>query len=197
MALCNDRTRWGAVSQTFHWLIVLMIFAQAVLALLFKTMHRGPEAAALVGLHKSLGMTILVLAALRLLWRWTNPVPDLPGALPRGERVLARISHGALYLLLFAMPLTGWLGSSALGFAVRWFNLFSIPDPLGKDKALGHALYMTHSLLALALGLVLILHVAAALRHHWILKDDVLRRMLPGGAVRRAASRGEPRRTQS
>lgn len=197
MAMGNDRARWGAVSQAFHWLIVAMILAQAVLALLFKQMHRGPETAALIGVHKSLGMTILALAVLRLLWRWANPVPDLPGTLQSQERILARVSHGALYALLFAMPLTGWLGSSALGFPVRWFNLFSIPNPLGKEKSLGHALYATHSILALALGLVLVLHVAAALRHHWILKDDVLRRMLPGSGVSRGPSRAALRRTQS
>ena len=197
MTLRNDRARWGGVSQTFHWLIVAMILAQAVLALLFKQMHRGPETAVLIGVHKSLGITILVLAALRLSWRWANPVPDLPGTLQPHERVLARLSHGALYALLFAMPLTGWLGSSALGFPVRWFNLFAIPDPLAKDRALGHALYTTHSILGLALGLVLLLHIAGAVRHHWMLKDDVLRRMLPGSGLSRSASQGEPHRTRS
>ena len=197
MTLRNDRARWGGVSQTFHWLIVAMILAQAVLALLFKQMHRGPETAVLIGVHKSLGITILVLAALRLSWRWANPVPDLPGTLQPHERVLARLSHGALYALLFAMPLTGWLGSSALGFPVRWFNLFAIPGPLAKDRVLGHALYTTHSILALALGLVLLLHIAGAVRHHWMLKDDVLRRMLPGSGVSRSASQGEPHRTRS
>lgn len=197
MTLRNDRARWGGVSQTFHWLIVAMILAQAVLALLFKQMQRGPETAVLIGVHKSLGITILVLAALRLSWRWANPVPDLPGTLQPHERVLARLSHGALYALLFAMPLTGWLGSSALGFPVRWFNLFAIPDPLAKDRALGHALYTTHSILGLALGLVLLLHIAGAVRHHWMLKDDVLRRMLPGSGVSRSASQGEPHRTRS
>lgn len=197
MTLRNDRARWGGVSQTFHWLIVAMILAQAVLALLFKQMHRGPETAVLIGVHKSLGITILVLAALRLSWRWANPVPELPGTLQPHERVLARLSHGALYALLFAMPLTGWLGSSALGFPVRWFNLFAIPDPLAKDRALGHALYTTHSILALVLGLVLLLHIAGAVRHHWMLKDDVLRRMLPGSGVSRSPSQGEPHRMRS
>jgi cytochrome b561 len=163
MPIRNDRTRWGALSQAFHWLIVVMIIAQAMLALIFKRMHRGPQMAALIAVHKSLGMTILAIAALQ-------PY----------ERALARLTHGALYALLFAMPLTGWLGSSASGFAVRWFNLFAIPNPLAKDRSLGHALYAAHSLLAIALGVILVLHIAAAVRHHWILKDDILRRMLPG-----------------
>jgi cytochrome b561 len=180
MPIRNDRTRWGALSQAFHWLIVVMIIVQAMLALIFKRMHRGPQMAALIGLHKSLGMTILALAALRIIWRWANPVPQLPRTLRRYERALARFTHGALYALLFAMPLTGWLGSSASGFTVRWFNLVAIPDPLAKDRSLGHALYAAHSLLAIALGVILVLHIAAAVRHHWILKDDILRRMLPG-----------------
>lgn len=179
----NDSARWGAISQAFHWGIVAMILAQGMLALFFKEMRRGPETAVLLGAHKSLGMTILVIAALRLIWRWVNPVPDLPRTTRPHERVLARFSHAALYVLLFALPLSGWLGSSALGFPVRWFNLVTVPDPLGKDKALGHALYATHSMLALALGSILVLHVAAAVRHHWVLKDEVLRRMLPGGAA--------------
>ncbi len=180
MPVRNDRGRWGTVSQTLHWLVVVMIVAQVTLALIFKQMHRGPEAAALIGVHKSLGMTILVVAALRLAWRWANPVPDLPATLRTYERILARSTHAALYALLFAMPLTGWLGSSAFGFTVRWFGLFAIPNLIARDKPLGHVLYATHSVLALALGLVLALHIAAALRHHWMLKDGVLRRMLPG-----------------
>lgn len=180
IAIRNDRIRWGSVAQAFHWLMVVMILAQALLALFFKRMHRGPETATLIGIHKSLGMTILVVAALRLVWRWANPVPDLPLTLRPYERFLARATHDALYALLFAMPLTGWLGSSASGFTVRWFGLFAIPNALAKDRPLEHALYAAHSFLALALGVVLVVHIAAAFRHHWVLRDEVLRRMLPG-----------------
>jgi cytochrome b561 len=181
MPIRNDRTRWGAVSQSLHWLMVAMILTQATLALIFKQLGRGPELSALIGAHKSLGLTILVLAAIRLIWRWANPVPELPNTLKRYQRVLARRTHAALYLLLFAMPLTGWLGSSASGFPVRWFGLFRVPNPVAKDVPLGHELYRTHSILAIALGMILVLHIAAVIRHHCVLKDETLRRMLPGG----------------
>jgi cytochrome b561 len=180
MPIRNDRARWGTVSQLLHWLIALMVFAQIALALIFKQLRPGPELFALIGAHKSLGLAILVVVVIRLIWRWFNPVPDLPSTLKPYERFLARFTHGALYFLLIAMPVTGWLGSAALGFPIRWFNLFQVPNPIAKNVALGHALFFTHSILAFALGAVLILHIAAALRHHWVLKDDTLRRMLPG-----------------
>ncbi len=180
MPIRNDRTRWGLVSQLLHWLLAIMIFAQIALALTFIRLRPGPEFFALINAHKSLGLTILVVVVIRLIWRWSNPVPDLPATLKPYERFLARFTHDALYALLIAMPLTGWFGSAALGYPIRWFNLFQVPNPIGKDVPLGHALYLTHSILALALGVILVLHIAAAIRHHFILKDDTLRRMLPG-----------------
>ncbi len=183
MRIRNDRATWGIVSQALHWLIAAMIFAQIALALIFKQLPRGPELFAIVNDHKSLGLAILVVALIRLIWRWANAVPDLPDTLNPRERSAARFTHRALYALIIAMALTGWFGSAALGFTFRWFNLFQVPNPIGKDVRVGHTLYATHSILALALGLVLLLHIAAAIRHHWILKDDTLRRMLPGGAT--------------
>ena len=180
MPIRNDRSSWGFVSQLLHWLLAVMIFAQIALALTFIQLRRGPEFFALINAHKSLGLTILVVVVIRLIWRWSNPVPDLPATLKPYERFLARFTHDALYALLIAMPLTGWFGSAALGYPIRWFNLFLVPNPIGKDVPLGHALYLTHSILALALGVILVLHIAAAIRHHFILKDDTLRRMLPG-----------------
>lgn len=184
MPIRNDRARWGIVSQSFHWLIAAMIFAQVALALLFTNLGRSRETFALIGDHKSLGLTILVVAVLRLLWRLANPVPELPDTLKPHERSLARFTHRALYTLIIAMPLTGWFGSSASGFTIRWFSLFRVPNPIPKDVPLGHALYATHSILAVVLGLTLVLHIAAAIKHHWVLKDDTLRRMLPGVALK-------------
>lgn len=180
MPIRNDRAQWGVVSQLLHWLIAIMVFAQIALALIFKQLRPGPELFALIGAHKSLGLAILVVVVIRLIWRWFNPVPDLPSTLRPYERFLARFTHGALYFLLIAMPLTGWFGSAASGFTIRWFNLFEVPNPIAKDVSLGHALYLTHSILAVALGVILVLHIAAAIRHHFVLKDNTLRRMLPG-----------------
>jgi len=178
MTLRNTTRRWGAVAQLLHWLIVALIIVQFTLALMADEMH-GMQKLATLARHKSFGITILALAALRLAWRWLNPTPDLPPTLKPYERTLARVTHALLYVLLFAMPLSGWMMSSARGFPVSWFGFFQLPDLVPKNKALYEALLDTHGVLACVLVAVVVLHVAAALKHHFVLRDDVLRRMLP------------------
>jgi cytochrome b561 len=179
MALRNTTQRWGALAQFLHWLIVALIIVQVTLASLAGDLPPGMKKLTLLARHKSVGITILGLAMLRLAWRWLNPTPELPSTLKPYERTLARFTHAMLYLLLFAMPLSGWTMSSARGFAVSWFGLLQLPDLVPKSKALYEALLTTHHSLAWVLGAVVALHVAAALKHHFVLRDDVLRRMLP------------------
>jgi cytochrome b561 len=179
MAIRNTTARWGAVAQLLHWLIVVLIITQVVLASIAEDLPLGMKKLAMYARHKSVGITILGLAVLRLAWRWANPTPALPDTLKPYERRLATLTHAALYLILFAMPLTGWTMSSARGFPVSWFGFFQLPDLVPKNQSLFEALRQTHDTLALMLGAVVFLHVAAALKHHFMLKDDVLRRMLP------------------
>jgi len=181
MAIRNTRERWGAVSQLLHWLIVALIVLQAVLGLTGLMLPLGVEKLATLARHKSIGITILGLATLRLLWRWLNPTPALPLNLKPHERFLAHFTHAALYVLLFAMPLTGWTMSSARGFPVSWFNLFELPDLVPKSEALYDTLVATHAVLACSLAIIVALHIAGAVKHHFVLKDDTLRRMLPSG----------------
>ena len=188
MALRNTTRRWGALSQLLHWLIVILIIVQVTLAFMADDLPPGVKKIGLLARHKSVGITILLLALLRLLWRWANPTPQLPQTLKRYEQTLARVTHVLLYVLLLAMPLSGWMMSSARGFPVSWFGFFTLPDLVPKNKALYEALLATHESLAWALGAVVALHVAAALKHHFWLRDDTLRRMLPN------LSGGEPKR---
>ena len=181
MTLRNTRDRWGAVSQLLHWLIVVLIALQAALGLTGIMLPLGVGKLGVLATHKSIGITILTLAVLRLLWRWMNPTPPLPSNLKPYERVLAHFTHKGLYVLLFAMPLTGWIMSSARGFPVSWFNLFQLPDLVSKSEALYGAMVVTHATLASALAVIVALHIAGALKHHYVLKDDTLRRMLPFG----------------
>ncbi|SRR5579883_2082412 len=183
MTLRNTHDRWGAVSQLLHWLIVVLIAAQVALGLAGLMLPIGMEKLAVLARHKSVGITILGLAALRLLWRWLNPTPPLPANLKPHERFLARFTHVALYVLLFAMPLTGWMMSSAHGFPVSWFNLYPLPDLVPKSGPLFNALVTAHAALAVSLAIVVTLHIAGALKHHYVLKDDTLRRMLPFGRI--------------
>jgi cytochrome b561 len=179
MTIRNTPARWGAVAQFLHWLIVVLIIAQVILANIAEDLPIGMKKLAMFARHKSVGITILVLAVIRLVWRWANPTPLLPGTLKPYERVLAGLTHSGLYILLFAMPLTGWMMTSARGFPVSWFGFLQLPDFVPKNQSLYNAMKETHDTLALALYAIVFLHVVAALKHHFMLKDDVLRRMLP------------------
>jgi cytochrome b561/polyisoprenoid-binding protein YceI len=181
MSIRNTRQRWGHLAQFLHWLIVALIVLQAALGLTGMLLPLGVEKIAVLARHKSIGITILALATLRLIWRWLNPTPLLPPNLEPLERFLAQCTHVALYVLLFAMPLTGWTMSSARGFPVSWFSLFQLPDLVPRSEALYDALVRTHAALAIALACTVTLHIAGALKHHFVLKDDTLRRMLPSG----------------
>jgi cytochrome b561 len=179
MAIRNTNARWGSVAQLLHWLIVALIIAQVILANIAEDLPIGVRKLAMFARHKSVGITILGLAVVRLLWRWSNPTPPPPTTLKPYERALAALTHAGLYVLLFAMPLTGWMMTSARGFPVSWFGFVQLPDFVPKNDTLYDAMKQTHDTLALALYAIVFLHVAAALKHHFLLKDDVLRRMLP------------------
>jgi cytochrome b561 len=157
----------------------VLLVIQVTLAEMADDLPAGVRKLTLLARHKSVGITILALVILRLAWRAVNEHPALPGNLKPYERTLARLTHLALYVLLFAMPLTGWTMSSARGFPVSWFGFFTLPDLVPKSRPLYDALVMTHQTLAWFLFAVVALHVAAALKHHFVHKDDVLRRMLP------------------
>ena len=178
MSLRNTTRRWGAVAQLLHWLIVALIIVQVTLASLAD--DAPPlRRLSLLARHKSFGITILALAVVRLAWRWMNPTPELPDTLKPYQRALARFTHVMLYVLLFAQPLSGWMMSSARGFPVSWFGIFQLPDLVPKSKPLYDAMVTTHGVLAGLLGVVVALHIAGALMHHFVKRDDVLRRMLP------------------
>jgi cytochrome b561 len=134
---------------------------------------------ALLAKHKSVGMTVLMLAVLRLVWRVTNRPPPLPAGMTPIERWLAPATHGAFYVLLFAMPLTGWMMSSAKNYSVSWFGLFTWPNLIAPNETAFNLLKSTHDYLSDLLFALAILHVLAAIKHHFWNKDDVLKRMLP------------------
>ncbi len=179
MVIRNTTHHWGWVSQLLHWVIVVLIIVQVTLAEIADQLPIGVKKLAMLARHKSVGITILALALLRLAWRLANPTPLLPQTLKPYERALARFTHFMLYTLLFAMPVSGWMMSSARGFPVSWFGFFQLPDLVPKNRALYDALVTTHGTLAVVLAAVVTLHVAGALKHHFMLRDDVLRRMLP------------------
>jgi cytochrome b561 len=190
MPIRTSSERYTAVAQALHWLIAALIVTQFVLAISADDLPLGAHKLALLARHKSFGMTVLMLAALRLLWRLKNSPPDLPSGMTGLERMLARGTHIAFYVLLFAMPMTGWLMSSAKNYSVSWFGLFTWPNLIGKNEAAFDALRSTHHILGYILFAIAVLHVLAALKHHFWNKDDVLLRMLPFTKIEKAKSEG-------
>jgi cytochrome b561 len=170
--------RYDAVAIAAHWLLALLIVANLSLGLYMHDLPLSPVRLRLFNWHKWAGITILALSALRLLWRLGHaPPPD--ALMPAWQRTAAHTVHRLLYALFFAVPLAGWGYSSAAGFPVVWFGVLPLPDWVPVDKAWADALKATHRWLALALGMLVLLHVAAALKHHFIERDGLLRRMRP------------------
>ena len=171
--------RYGAVAQALHWLIAALVFTMFGLGWYMSDLPLGQQKFDLYQLHKSLGITIFWLAVVRLLWRWSHPAPPLPGSMPRWQRAAARTSHALLYLLLLVQPLIGFLQSNAANFPVVLWGVMPLPALIGSDEALGETLVVVHRWNSRLLLLLILVHGAAALRHHFVLRDDVLRRMLP------------------
>jgi len=175
----NDTPRYSHMAIAFHWLLALMILGSLGVGLYMTGLSMSPTRLKLYNWHKWAGVTILVLSAARLLWRLTHqPPPDAPG--PRWQRQAANWTHRVLYGLFFAVPLAGWAYSSAAGFPVVWFGVLPLPDFVSPDKALAESLKTLHKLLAYALATLVVLHVAAALKHHFLDRDGLLHRMRPG-----------------
>ena len=178
--LKNTALRWGSLARLFHWVIVVLIITQFVLANMAEDLPLGMAKLATLARHKSVGITILALAVLRLLWRLYNRnSPPLPATLKPYQKGLAHLTHYGLYLLLFAMPLSGWMMSSAKNYPVSWFGFFTLPNLVQPDEGVFEFMKSTHGVLAGTLVVIATLHVLAALYHHFMKKDDVLKRMLP------------------
>lgn len=181
MPLRSTDAGWGALARAFHWLIAVAILAQGVIGLTMVGMGVTPAKVRVFALHKSIGITILALVLLRIAWRLSERRPADPPAMPRWQRGAAHALHFALYVLILAIPLSGWWFNSASNAPLVWFGLFDIPSltggyaPAWKPRAL-----LLHQVLFWLLIALLVLHVGAALWHHFRQRDDVLRRMLVG-----------------
>jgi cytochrome b561 len=179
MSLKNTLQTYGSVAKFFHWTIFLLIAALLTIGFLMTGMPMGPDKFKIYGLHKSVGITLLLLVLLRLIWKLANITPLLPNSLTPLEKLAARSVHALLYVAIIAMPLSGWLMSSASGFSVSVFGWFTLPDLIGPDKALAGQLRDLHGWLGFVVIVLVLAHAGAALLHHFYYKDNILRRMLP------------------
>lgn len=179
MQIRNTDQRWGAVTQALHWLVALAVLSQLVLGFVLASLSSGAaEWMELLPLHTTLGLSILGLMVMRLFWRIANPVPVLADTLGPWQKRLARANHWLFYVLLIGLPLGGYLLVSALGHPVPFFGV-ELPAAVASSDRLARQIWAMHAAGAFLLIAFVALHAAAALRHAWLLRDDVLRRMTP------------------
>lgn len=174
-------THYTRTAKSLHWLMALMIFGLLGLGFYMSDLPLSPQKLKLYSWHKWAGVTVFLLTLVRLAWRATHQPPLMPWQMSKLQQIAAHVGHVGLYLLMLAIPLSGWLMSSAKGFQTVWFGVLPIPDLLPKNKELGDLLLSLHQGLNL-LVVLLLTHIAAALKHHFIDRDDVLIRMLPAHA---------------
>ena len=160
-----------------HWVVAGLIACAFTLGLVLSDLPFSPKKLQWEAYHKWLGITVLALVLLRAMWRLTHRPPPLP-AMPAWQTFGAKFGHGLLYALMFAIPLSGWLFSSASGYQVVYLKLLPLPNLIAKNKLLAETLHQIHENFAWLMFYVLLLHVAAALKHHFFDRHDTLRRML-------------------
>ena len=171
--------RYTRTAILLHWLIALLIFTAFPLGIYMHDLPFSPDKLKLYSWHKWIGVSIFLLAIVRLTWRATHRPPALPEAMAGWEKLAARAVHFSLYALIIIIPLSGWLMSSAKGFQTVWLGVLPLPDLLSKNKELGDLLKETHEVLNFLMLSLVLAHVGAALKHHFIERDSILSRMLP------------------
>ncbi len=177
--MAEPRNRYSTVSLILHWLIALLVVTQVLLISAHEATD-GPISSEFVNIHKSVGLSILVLTLARLGWRIANPAIPLPDTTPRWQKLAARATHVGFYVMLLAMPLVGWAASSAAGRDILWFGLFEWPLlPIGGGRDMARDLMDLHESGAKVLYVLIFLHIVGALKHHFIDRDNVLHRMIP------------------
>ena len=176
MPIQNSETHYGVIAIILHWLMAILLIALLILGLYMEGLPISLEKLKFYGWHKEYGILALMLVMIRIIWRLINITPRL--SLPLLEKIAARTVHWAFYGFMFAMPITGWLITSAAGLPVSFFGLFVLPDLVSPNDDLMKLFQEIHQWLGYGLIATIILHASAAFKHHFINKDDILRRML-------------------
>jgi cytochrome b561 len=178
MAIRSTATAWGAVTRLFHWGMLLLLVGGIGVGFYMTGLPLGPTKLKIYAVHKSVGLTLLGLAVLRLLWRFAERRPALP-RMPVWQARIATATHVLLYALMFGIPLSGWLFNSAAGFPLQWFRLVNLPALAAADPALKALARQIHASGVIVLIVIVVLHAAAALKHHFVDHDRTLAAMLP------------------
>jgi len=177
--LRNSENEWGAIAKSLHWLLAALIIGQLVLGRIAENAPVSPRKFDLFIWHKSIGVTILLLVLLRLVWRAANRPPVPAAGVAVRERQLAQAGHALLYCLMVLVPLTGWWVSDTSRIPFKLYRIVPLPDFMAPDRDASELAGNVHTALTTALLVVIIMHVLAALRHHFVLRNGTLVRMLP------------------
>jgi cytochrome b561 len=182
----SQAARYSTVAIVLHWLLGISIFAMFAIGIYMSDLPFSPLRLKLYNYHKWAGITFLILSVLRLVWRLLNKPPALPKAIeqamPNWQTKVYHATHYALYALFFAVPLIGWAYSSAAGFPIVLFGVLPLPDFVAVDKEFAKQIKDLHEISAFALVGLALLHIGAALKHHFIDKDGLVSRMLPSSS---------------
>jgi cytochrome b561 len=181
MQLANTQRRYGGAAILLHWLMAVLITALVGLGIYMVALPDvgfDEKKVMLILVHKEIGVVVMAIAVVRLAWRQVNPLPRLETTTPEWQQVAATFVHLSFYTLMLAQPIIGWLMSSAAGIPVDFVGLFTLPDLVHHNEDLFAQLRRLHDWLGYAVALLILLHAGAALRHHFILRDETLRKML-------------------
>lgn len=179
MGLRNTETQYGSVTKFLHWFLIVTVILMLCIGFFYEDLPSRAMRGWLMWFHKSLGITILVAVVLMLFWRFCNPKPKWPENMPLWEQYLARITHTLLYLVIILMPIAGWTMSTAANKAPRFFGLFVARAPMVPiNKHLARTASHMHEILGWTIVVLLAIHVLGALKHHFIDKNNILKRML-------------------
>lgn len=178
MSLRSNDRQWGSVAKFFHWTMALLILGNGIFGLLMDLASNPMQKINWLALHKSIGLTVLALFLLRLLWRFGDKRPREEPA-PRWQQVAAHVTHAVLYLLIVALPLSGWWFNSVAGKPLQFFKQLNLPAIAGANPDISGPADEVHEYLFWLLVLVLVAHIGGALKHHLFDRDNTLLRMLP------------------
>jgi cytochrome b561 len=181
MAVTNTKERYGVGAIGLHWIMAGLILILVALGLyMVRLPDVGFDAKKITStiIHKEIGVLVFAFAGVRLVWRQLNPLPALADTLPEWQKVIAIVVHLCFYALMLALPVTGLVMSSAAGIPVTFLDLFTIPDLVPPSQTLFEKLRELHDWLGYTMGVLICIHASAALRHHFILRDGSLRKML-------------------
>lgn len=180
MALRNSDRRWGWPSMSLHWLIAILIFGLLMVGFVMVQLPKSPKYFWVFDLHKSIGITVLALMLVRLVWRLYAGAPQPVPGTSALQRWMANLVHLGLYLMLFIMPIAGWLYDSASGLrAMKFFGLFTVPKLIAPNPQIKDLAHEVHVWGAIILTVLILAHIGGALLHHWGQRDRTLYRMLP------------------